>query len=143
MQFIKLFIPVLINFCVFNAAVGQSTGGDNKASGSTLEEVVVTAQRREQSIMEVPIAVAVASGQTMETFNLETSHDLQFLFPGITFAVSSSTSQIVLRGVGTGYSGPGLSNSVSVYTDESYVSQQVGSQQLFYDMESVQVLKGP
>ncbi len=143
MNYRKLVIPVLINFSVFNAAVGQSSSGDDQASRSSLEEVIVTAQRREQSIMEVPIAVSVASGKTMESFNLETSHDLQFLFPGITFAVSSSTSQISLRGVGTGYSGPGLSNSVSVYTDESYVSQQVGSQQLFYDMESVQVLKGP
>jgi len=113
------------------------------AQVSGLEEVVVTAQRREQSIMEVPIAVTLVSGQSLETFNLETSHDLQFLVPGVTFAASSSTSQITLRGVGTGYSGPGLSNSVSVYTDESYVSQQVGSNQLFYDMASVQVLKGP
>ena len=113
------------------------------AQVSGLEEVVVTAQRREQSIMEVPIAVTLVSGQELETFNLETSHDLQFLVPGVTFAASSSTSQITLRGVGTGYSGPGLSNSVSVYTDESYVSQQVGSNQLFYDMASVQVLKGP
>ena len=73
------------------------------AQVSGLEEVVVTAQRREQSIMEVPIAVTLVSGQALETFNLETSHDLQFLVPGITFAASSSTSQITLRGVGTGY----------------------------------------
>ena len=119
-----------------------ATAADSGAS-TRLEEVIVTAQRREQSIMEVPIAVALVSGQTMETFNLETSHDLQFLIPGITFSASSSTSQIALRGVGTGYSGPGLSNSVSVYTDESYISQQVGSNQLIYDMASVQILRGP
>ena len=119
-----------------------ATAADSGAS-TRLEEVIVTAQRREQSIMEVPIAVALVSEQTMETFNLETSHDLQLLLPGSTFAASSSTSQIALRGVGTGYSGPGLSNSVSLYTDESYVSQQVGSNQLIYDMASVQILRGP
>ena len=123
--------------------IGPQASMSAFAQVSGLEEVVVTAQRREQSIMEVPIAVTLVSGQELETFNLETSHDLQFLVPGVTFAASSSTSQITLRGVGTGYSGPGLSNSVSVYTDESYVSQQVGSNQLFYDMASVQVLKGP
>jgi iron complex outermembrane receptor protein len=123
--------------------IGPQASMSTFAQVSGLEEVVVTAQRREQSIMEVPIAVTLVSGQELETFNLETSHDLQFLVPGVTFAASSSTSQITLRGVGTGYSGPGLSNSVSVYTDESYVSQQVGSNQLFYDMASVQVLKGP
>jgi iron complex outermembrane receptor protein len=132
---------------VGSGAIAQESNetGTQNASAQTLrlEEVVVTAQRREQSIMEVPIAVTLVSGQELETFNLETSHDLQFLVPGVTFAASSSTSQITLRGVGTGYSGPGLSNSVSVYTDESYVSQQVGSNQLFYDMASVQVLKGP
>jgi iron complex outermembrane receptor protein len=119
--------------------IGPQASVSAFAQVSGLEEVVVTAQRREQSIMEVPIAVTLVSGQELETFNLETSHDLQFLVPGVTFAASSSTSQITLRGVGTGYSGPGLSNSVSVYTDESYVSQQVGSNQLFYDMASVQV----
>ena len=48
------------------------------AQVSGLEEVVVTAQRREQSIMEVPIAVTLVSGQQLETFNLEVSHDLRF-----------------------------------------------------------------
>ena len=137
-----------IGMALTGAVVGVGTLGPQASTSamaqvSALEEVIVTAQRREQSIMEVPIAVTLVSGQALETFNLETSHDLQFLVPGITFAASSSTSQITLRGVGTGYSGPGLSNSVSVYTDESYVSQQVGSNQLFYDMASVQVLKGP
>ena len=99
--------------------IGPQASMSAFAQVSGLEEVVVTAQRREQSIMEVPIAVTLVSGQELETFNLEVSHDLQFLVPGITFAASSSTSQITLRGVGTGYSGPGLSNSVSVYTDDA------------------------
>ena len=69
MNYRKLVIPVLINFCVFNAAVGQSSSGDDQASRSSLEEVIVTAQRREQSIMEVPIAVSVASGKALESLN--------------------------------------------------------------------------
>ena len=135
--------PLSLACMAIIGTLGPQASTSAFAQVSGLEEVVVTAQRREQSIMEVPIAVTLVSGQQLETFNLEVSHDLQFLVPGVTFAASSSTSQITLRGVGTGYSGPGLSNSVSVYTDESYVSQQVGSNQLFYDMASVQVLKGP
>ena len=68
---------------VGSSAIAQESNGTGtqNASGqaSRLEEVVVTAQRREQSIMEVPIAVTLVSGQSLETFNLETSHDLQFL----------------------------------------------------------------
>ena len=51
------------------------------AQVSGLEEVVVTAQRREQSIMEVPIAVTLVSGQSLETFNLEPATTYSFWFP--------------------------------------------------------------
>ena len=132
-------IPVLSLLFVPLVAQSQETA----SSGKTLEEVIVTAQRREQSLMEVPIAVAVVTGDTMEEFNLEGSHDLQFFNPGIQFTNVSGTSQVTLRGVGTGYSGPGLSNSVATYIDESYVTAQVGGAQFFIDMENVQILKGP
>ena len=61
-------------------ALGPQASLSAFAQVSGLEEVVVTAQRREQSIMEVPIAVTLVSGQELETFNLEVSHDLQFWF---------------------------------------------------------------
>ena len=71
-------IPVLSLLFVPLVAQSQETA----SSGKTLEEVIVTAQRRAQSVMEVPIAVAVVTGDTMEEFNLEGSHDLQFFNPG-------------------------------------------------------------
>ena len=57
-------------------ALGPQASLSAFAQVSGLEEVVVTGQRREQSIMEVPIAVTLVSGQELETFNLEVSHDL-------------------------------------------------------------------
>ncbi len=138
LRFAFLVMPAFILF-VPAALQAQET----EASRATIEEVVVTAQRREQSLMEVPIAVAVVTNETMEEFNLEGSHDLQFFNPGIQFTNVSGTSQVTLRGVGTGYSGGGLSNSVATYIDESYVTRQVGGAQFFIDMENVQILKGP
>ena len=99
--------PLSLALMAIIGTLGPQTSTSAFAQVSGLEEIVVTAQRREQSIMEVPIAVTLVSGQELETFNLETSHDLQFLVPGVTFAASSSTSQITLRGVGTGYWVPG------------------------------------
>ena len=68
------------------------------ATKSSLEEVIVTAQRREQSLMEVPIAVSVVTSETMEKFNIEDSHDLSIVNPGLLFTNVSGTSQVSLRG---------------------------------------------
>ena len=82
--------PLSLALMAIIGTLGPQTGTSAFAQVSGLEEIVVTAQRREQSIMEVPIAVTLVSGQELETFNLETSHDLQFIVPGVTFAASSS-----------------------------------------------------
>jgi iron complex outermembrane receptor protein len=134
-------VLVVANFMALFCFSGISYA--QMATKSSLEEVIVTAQRREQSLMEVPIAVSVVTSETMEKFNIEDSHDLSIVNPGLLFTNVSGTSQVSLRGVGTGYSGPGLSNSVALYTDESYITAQIGGTQYFFDMESVQVLKGP
>jgi iron complex outermembrane recepter protein len=117
-----------------------------QASGSgefMLEEIIVTAQRREQSVLDIPAALAVISGDQIRDQLLTTSHALELSTPGLTFHSVSGTSQVTLRGVGTGYAGPALGNSVALYTDDSYVSNQVGAIEVFYDMERVEVLKGP
>ena len=120
-------------------AEAQASGTENP----TLEEIIVIAQRREQSVLDIPSGVAVISGEQIRDQLLRTSHALQLSTPGLTFHEVSGTSQVTLRGIGTGYSGPALGNSVALYMDDSYISNQVGAVEVFFDMNRVEVLKGP
>lgn len=124
-------------------AIGAPAVAQDDASETALSEITVTAQRREQSVLDIPSALSVLSGDSIRDQQLFTSHDLELAVPGLTFHEVSGTSQVTLRGIGTGYAGPALGNSVAIYTDEHYISNQVGAVEVFYDMERVEVLKGP
>lgn len=137
---VKKRFVALLSFVV---ATSTPAIAQEAVSEVALDEITVTAQRREQSILEIPAALSVFSGETIQDQLLTTSHDLELAVPGLTFHEVSATSQVTLRGVGTGYAGPALGNSVAIYTDDSYISNQVGAIEVFYDMERVEVLKGP
>lgn len=124
-------------------AIGAPAVAQVKESETSLSEIVVTAQRREQTVLDIPSALSVVSGEKIRDLQLFTSHDLELAVPGLTFHEVSGSSQVTLRGVGTGYAGPALGNSVAIYTDDSYISNQIGAVEVFYDMERVEVLKGP
>jgi iron complex outermembrane receptor protein len=119
------------------AAHGQESGG--------LEEVLVTAQRRSEDIQKVPMSVQAFDSSALENLNIRTTDELQFATPGFvnTATAGDGISAIFIRGVGTGYSGPGLEGSVATYVDDVYLQTQTVSAQNTIDLAQVQVLKGP
>lgn len=112
---------------------------------TVLHTVVVTAQRRSQNIDKVPISVQAFSQATLTKFHIQTTDQLQFVTPGLVNTKTSGDgiSSIYIRGVGTGYSGPGLESSVAMYVDGVYLQTQTSSAQEIVDLKQIQVLKGP
>jgi len=108
-------------------------------------EIVVTAQRRSEGIESVPISVAAFGQETLTNLKIESTDDLQFATPGITNTQTAGDgiTAVFIRGVGTGYSGPGLEGSVAFYLDDVYLQTQTASAQNTIDIDQVQVLKGP
>lgn len=114
------------------------------AADSPLEEITVTAQKREQSANEVGMAISAFAGGDLETLGLTDTRDLAALVPGLTMARSSSNTPIyTLRGIG--FNTPNLSSTspVGVYMDEVSFPYPYMSQGLTFDIERVEVLKGP
>jgi iron complex outermembrane recepter protein len=119
-------------------------------SQSALEEVVVTAQRREQSLQEVPVSVTAFSGATIEQANITSARDYLALTPNVAFTDDGQTGSkgvgIAIRGVGNLVSGENATvNSVGVYLDGfsiASVPNQVANPSL-PDMQSIEVLRGP
>ncbi len=119
---------------------------DISASGVAPEpgdEIVVTAQRRAQSQQDVPIAITQFSGENLEQLSVDSAVGLQRLAPGFNFQSESGSSQLTIRGVGTGYSGQGLEQSVALYYNGSYIASQIGAVVPLIDIAQIQVLNGP
>jgi iron complex outermembrane recepter protein len=128
------------------AALAQSSSPGQKVEAAddrvSLEEVVVTAQRREESAQKVPISINAFSQKDMDRLSIVAPKDLQFSTPGLTFPDDNATINPYIRGRGYGFSGTGLEGSVAVYIDDVYMQSQYGASGLL-DMSQVQVLKGP
>ncbi len=112
-------------------------------STAQLQEIVVTAQRRSENLQNVPISVTAINGAGLERAGIGDTKDLQLAVPGLTFAEDTGTAEISIRGVGTGYSGPGLEGSVALYVDNTYFPTQSGANQALVDVKQIEVLKGP
>jgi iron complex outermembrane receptor protein len=130
------------------AASAQTTpsGSPSVASGSLLQEVTVTAQRREEAVQTVPIAVSAFTDVQLERLNITQTLDLVKLIPNM---IGSNNT-----GLGTAnvYSIRGLNNTESIatfdppvgsYVDDVFIARQNANNFAFYDIDRIEVLRGP
>ncbi|MGN7932719.1 TonB-dependent receptor [Sphingopyxis sp. 22461] len=108
------------------------------------DEIIVTAQRREQSLQSVPVTVQAFTNEMIQARGLEQIGDLATVTPGLNIAQSSSGAlQPYLRGVGTGANAVGSEGSIAVYIDGVYFSRPNAGAFSLNNIERVEVLKGP
>lgn len=115
------------------------------AQGAVLEEVVVTARKREESMQEVPVAVSVLSEESLSNGRIEGISDLGTVVPGlVTGNVAAGTSgSIYLRGVGTGAGNPTFDQAVAINIDGVGISSAQLMNAGMFDLEQIEVLRGP
>src|SRR5882672_6915702 len=137
---------VLVVAAVALSSTSVSVGAavDSSAdSGAKLEEIIVTAQRREENAQTVPIAVTVLSQLTLEANNVNSYQELQYLVPSLSVnANAPGQCQFSLRGQGV--SGNSGKPGVILYVNEIPVPDVNGIQScgpgLLFDLENIQVL---
>jgi iron complex outermembrane receptor protein len=124
-------------------ASAQQAGGAEGAESDTSDTIIVTARRREELLLDVPAAISAFGAQQIEDFQLTDLQDFIQLTPGgvITESAVGVTTDISLRGVGT----PGdlIEPGVGVYVDDVYVGGLRTALPSFYDMQRVEVMRGP
>jgi len=114
------------------------------AQATTLDEIVVTAQKREQSLNDVPVSVNVASGEQLAQRGITDVADLGKLVPGFTYTESAfNTPVFTLRGIGFYDTSMAAKPSVSIYVDEAPLPFSVIARGATLDLQRVEVLKGP
>jgi iron complex outermembrane receptor protein len=109
-----------------------------------LEEITVTAQLREQSLQDVPLAIQVVDRALIEDVAAEDMSDLNGFVPGLVVSGDSPTQpRYQIRGIQTGDFGVGTDPAVGVYVDGVYAARSGASMLAFNDIERIEVLKGP
>lgn len=114
-----------------------------RSKNRMVEEIVVTAQKREESIQDVPVSIAAFSGEMLDAHGIHNVSDLQQVTAGLQFGSYAGYPLIYLRGVGTDVFLPSEDPSVTTYIDGVYVPSSQGVIQGFGGIERVEVLKGP
>lgn len=143
--------PAIVAILLATSTVAVSADDEPEAidRAAAIEEVVVTAQRREERNQDVPIAITAFSEERLEQQNIATGQDLNGVVPSLQVGVSGQATRSVetftLRGQGPTFQG---ASAVVVYLDEvplvqGYTSSQQGGPGNFVDLESLQVLAGP
>jgi len=118
-------------------------GATPLASAAVLEEIVVTAQKRSQSIQDVSAAVSAVSPDALKDAQISTIEDLQVAVPGLTAGNDFAIAKIYLRGIGLNSSLPGMDPSVALHVDGAVVASATQHFSSMFDVERVEVLRGP
>ncbi|GAB3291412.1 TonB-dependent receptor [Parahaliea aestuarii] len=116
------------------------------AAPAMLEEVIVTAQRRDQSLQDVPLSVSAFSAEQLTQTGTTTIVDLQQSAPNVTLAPSRGTNSTLtafIRGVGQQDPLWGFEPGVGLYLDDVYIARPQGAVLDVYDVERVEILRGP
>lgn len=135
----------VVGAVVFGFAGAASAQSAPQTGPTTVDDIIVTAQKREQNLQDVPIVVTSLSSETLANAGVHDIKDLQILTPGMTVTSTASETSTTarIRGVGTVGDNPGLESSVGVVIDGVYRSRNsIGFGDLG-ELSRIEVLKGP
>src|SRR5262245_57649845 len=127
--------------------VAVSTGiafAEDAETPEVLEEIMVSAQLRTQSLQDVPVAIQVVDSKLIQDVAAENMGDLNGFVPGLVVSGDSPTQpRYQIRGIQTADFGVGTDPAVGVYVDGIYAARSGASMTAFNDIDHIEVLKGP
>lgn len=123
-------------------SVSMTLAAEAIAATLVLEEVVVTARKQHNVAHDVPISLVVTDGQRIQDLTISKLNDLSSYIPNVHIGEAGVSSQLFIRGVGSGVN-QGFEQSVGTYVDGVYYGRGQLSRSPFFDLERVEVLRGP
>lgn len=134
---------ILLHTAISSVLLTQAVGVQAEES-FTLEEIVVTAQKRAERLIEVPISIATVGAEAIEQTGIKELKEMGDLTPNLQISQNSDFgSRITIRGVGADSRNIGFDSRVGVYLDGIYLGQSPAANQGLVDLERVEVLRGP
>lgn len=135
----------LLALVVAGPALAQDQTPPPANAVASVEEIIVTATKREQTLQDVPISVAVTGQKTLERAQIRDLIDLQSVVPSLKVQQFNAASQtnFVIRGFGNGNGNDGIESSVGVFIDGVYRSRSAAALDDLPEVERIEVLRGP
>lgn len=131
----RRYLPKLLALAVASASVG--------IDAFELEEVVVTAQKREQSLQDVPVTVNALDGEALDKFGVDDLFEAANLVPGMVFSRAPDDGlALTLRGLGTPARTQSFDQSVALFLDGMFVGKGRMYSSAFFDVERMEIIKG-
>lgn len=135
------------NTMLLSAIIGAASGSavaqtDSPATMDLLEEVVVTAQRREENLLDLPLSATAFNGDMLKNQGVSKILDLQTASPSLSITDTGPTLSVNIRGIGIATNNPNITAGVATYVDGLFQPPIVQSSS-FYDIDTVEVLRGP
>ena len=142
------FIKSMVNLTVFSLLLMPYaiSASDEEAAVGIMEEVVVTARKREETAQSVPIPISALSETQLEARNITDLQDVERITPNMDFetsAVGNQNTQVFIRGIGQVNWSTTQDPKIGIYVDGVYLSRPQGGLLDLMDVERVEVLRGP
>lgn len=138
----RIFHPLALTAAITGAVTTSSEAIAADSFG--IEEVIVTAQKRAESLQDIPLAVTAFSGDQIREDGIASMEDIGSRTPGLVFAAfSAGQPEIAIRGIGTKEDGAAASDSTVVSIDDVYIAARTAQVFDIFDLERVEVLRGP
>ncbi len=134
---------LLVLVVLTGVSVGVGAQESSASSSKVLEEIVVTAQRREQGMGDLPVAISAFDAETLAQLQLEDLTDLENFVPSLQVNHEGPHASMTLRGVGSQSINYGGDPGVGFHADGIYVARAKPRFATFYDLERIEVLRGP
>jgi iron complex outermembrane receptor protein len=135
-----------ISSIAFSQTNDEVDNSDKEGLKPAIEEVIVTARRREESLQEIPLALTVYSGEMLAEQGVIDITELTQSTPNVNLEVSRATSSTLtahIRGIGQQDPVAGFEGGVGIYIDDVYLARPQGAVLDVYDVERIEVLRGP
>lgn len=139
----KSLIAFATTSCLIPCAAQAQQADASQTTEAESGEIVVTAQRRSERLVDVPISITVLTGSALEQLGVRSTDDLTATVPGLNFATNGAFAQPTVRGIGTTVTSAGSDANVAIYIDGVYQPNQISNFSDLADLEQVEVLKGP
>lgn len=124
--------------------VTNPEGGEGQTQvASGLDEIVVTASKRESALQDTPLAITAIGGAAMEERGIDDVNTLQSYVPNLRVGQEQDGVKVTLRGIGIQGTSSITDNGVAFYQDNFYLSRPAASSAIFFDVNRVEVLRGP
>ncbi len=144
-SFHRISATIILSLIAAGTAWGQDASSSiGAATSSELEEIVVTAEKRSESLQKTPIVIEVISGNTLQDAAVSSVEDLTKLVPQLAvYRASGGMNNIYLRGIGSEVQNSFADLAVAQNIDGVYVARGEALAGAFLDIQRVEVLEGP